>query len=950
MTKARDLANLISAGILADGAISVSEISDLTATASDLNNVAGINSSVQTQLDGKQAVVSGVSSTEIGYLDGVTSALQTQLNNISVTSGSLTKSFTSGETASITLGAAISPAPVVSATKEVAQVGIVSKGAWDVNATASNYGLHNTAYDTTLTTGATLTLGTGSFAATDVGKRIVGNGGDVVLTSTAGAYDTTGGSAFTDGSTIASGSWSMRGLKSAGASSGLTIESFLSTTYDVAGSSSTADASYVPSGPSGHKGFDWSTDGTKYFALGDNNVELYSFSVSTPFDISTSSTYTGVSTILGNYTNQPNGVLFNPNGTQFLIADNANNRVLVFNLSTAWDVTSIVAATTGASGGGYGTPTAMLLGDNGSTLWVHNEGNGIFYKHEFSTAYDFNTISYNSGVQVDTGQYGVNNVWGAAWNGDGTKVFMLDDSADRIWSWPLTTAYDLTSKTGNPTQEKQLAGLAWRSLRFSANGTKMHILRESGTTIEQYDVGSFTIPTAQYHIATTNSGGQISTAFWTDLNTMVADQAAGGGTVNYAVSTDNKTIWSVIKEGSGVRPIVRNNSGTWQYNNDSGTSAINANISSATYSNKSFNFSTQDNGLRSVFFKTDGTSMYSIGGSGNINQYTLSTAWDVSSASYANKNFSVSGFEGSPEGLYIKPDGTKAYYVGKQQDTVRRLSLSTAWDISTASYDGNGISVAGQENALTDIWFKPDGTRMYVIGTTNDTVYQYTLSTAWDETTASNTASFSVASQGGGPSGVTFNTAGTKLYVAGESSAGVSQYTLSTAWDVSTASYDSVLLDVSSTVGGVQGAVFGDNGSKIYVSGQSASTVYQYTNGTISYSTSTTWANSTTNDEFYALQQALSAQAFNRMDKTQLDAVTDPNHYTLANTLDLMIALYLPSSSTSSPTADGVSINYDAAALNQGAVLGTDYDYDFPNSTTVRVTSNAAQNLKVRVV
>ena len=54
MTKARYLANLIAAGNpLADGAISVSEISDLTATASDLNNVAGINTSVQTQLDSK---------------------------------------------------------------------------------------------------------------------------------------------------------------------------------------------------------------------------------------------------------------------------------------------------------------------------------------------------------------------------------------------------------------------------------------------------------------------------------------------------------------------------------------------------------------------------------------------------------------------------------------------------------------------------------------------------------------------------------------------------------------------------------------------------------------------------------------------------------------------------------------------------------------------------------
>jgi hypothetical protein len=66
--------------------------------------------------------------------------------------------------------------------------------------------------------------------------------------------------------------------------------------------------------------------------------------------------------------------------------------------------------------------------------------------------------------------------------------------------------------------------------------------------------------------------------------------------------------------------------------------------------------------------------------------------------------------------------------------------------------------------------------------------------------------------------------------------------------------------------------------------------------------------------------------------------------------LDLMIGLYLGSASSDVPSSDGVSINYDATTLNQGAVLGTDYDYDFPDSTTVRVTSNATQNLKVRVV
>lgn len=41
---------------------------------------------LQTALDGKQAIVSGVSDTEIGYLDGVTSAIQTQIDGKAATS------------------------------------------------------------------------------------------------------------------------------------------------------------------------------------------------------------------------------------------------------------------------------------------------------------------------------------------------------------------------------------------------------------------------------------------------------------------------------------------------------------------------------------------------------------------------------------------------------------------------------------------------------------------------------------------------------------------------------------------------------------------------------------------------------------------------------------------------------------------------------------------------
>lgn len=67
MTKARDLANASTA------------LSAVSAT--ELGYLDGVTSAVQTQIDGKQAANAAVSTTELGYLDGVTSAIQTQLNS-----------------------------------------------------------------------------------------------------------------------------------------------------------------------------------------------------------------------------------------------------------------------------------------------------------------------------------------------------------------------------------------------------------------------------------------------------------------------------------------------------------------------------------------------------------------------------------------------------------------------------------------------------------------------------------------------------------------------------------------------------------------------------------------------------------------------------------------------------------------------------------------------------
>lgn len=51
----------------------------------------------------------------------------------------------------------------------------------------------------------------------------------------------------------------------------------------------------------------------------------------------------------------------------------------------------------------------------------------------------------------------------------------------------------------------------------------------------------------------------------------------------------------------------------------------------------------------------------------------------------------------------------------------------TAWDVSTASYASKSFSVASQDDAPTAVAFNNDGTKMYICGATNDTIYQYSL-------------------------------------------------------------------------------------------------------------------------------------------------------------------------------------------------------------------------------
>jgi len=246
-------------------------------------------------------------------------------------------------------------------------------------------------------------------------------------------------------------------------------------------------------------------------------------------------------------------------------------------------------------------------------------------------------------------------------------------------------------------------------------------------------------------------------------------------------------------------------------------------VNSAVF-NQSLDTSSEEDVPTGLEFNDDGTKMYVIGNSNAIYSYNLSTAFDISTASF-NQSFDVSNEESIPWSLAFNNDGTKMYIVGTSTTDVHSYTLSTAYDIGTASFNQQ-YNITKDAGPL-GITFNNDGTKMFIAGDQFDSIYSYNLSTAFDIGTASFNQSFDVSGQVSNTTSVIFNDDGTKMVVLDDISDTAYNYDLSTGFDVSTA-VPNQSKDLASEDDTVNSISFGEDGSKLFVLGNQNDNVYSY--------------------------------------------------------------------------------------------------------------------------
>jgi len=562
-----------------------------------------------------------------------------------------------------------------------------------------------------------------------------------------------------------------------------------------------------------------SPDGTKIYAVKtQGNYSFYSstwgiwqWSLSTAGDAASKGTGTNtISSFSQHSSGEPLDIYFSDNGTTVIVL-RAGNNIAQYTLSTAYDLTSTVTYTNKS----LNIPTSVAT--NGAVEHVNysNSGNILIvtdnqnlYTYDLSTAYDISTASYNS-AKSKTGNFFAFRPLAFEFNANGTTLYVNQYAfSPRVYIYSLSTAYDV-STVGSPTT---VAGSPYsmRS-RFSTNGDYFTWYSTSDQIYLENLSSSFTNPTWEYQYGLSPTG----TGSILDLR--------------------------VVNTGSANKLYVSRTDGyIYQYTASSSNFA-----NGSTYDNKSLNAgSYMYLGGPTNSYEMDPGGRFSVSGNGTklitlknntVNQWALSTAYDISTASLEG-SYSLPSLPTIPQNQYQRgilmysPDGSKLHVLFAPYAYATSMyiyNLSTNWDVSTASFSSSTNPPAGLKIASTRI-YDLDTTRGVLFGIGDNTFTSISFVIPQKNNMASSgwygkVHNFPTQSISGG-SGSTLNPNNDqdKMYYL-QHGGTYRSISLSTPGDLATASLDSTQIAANSSIRGEQINCYDDvnfftayNNSKCY--------------------------------------------------------------------------------------------------------------------------------------
>ena len=237
-------------------------------------------------------------------------------------------------------------------------------------------------------------------------------------------------------------------------------------------------------------GITFKPDGTKMYITGIGADKILQYNLTTAFDITSAALEKSV--LIRTVEGAPEDVKFNSDGTVIFILGTGGNGIDRWSLSTPYDIGSITAADTTFTSIG-GDPRGLAFNNNGTKMFVLNQTNTRVEEYNLSTPYNPDTKTLTNTLTNATSS---NFHQGLGFNADGSKMFVVksrggSNTDNKIDEYALSTAFDISSSsatltgTFSPTHssDEYLSGMA-----FNGSGTKMYHINWRDDEVREYSL------------------------------------------------------------------------------------------------------------------------------------------------------------------------------------------------------------------------------------------------------------------------------------------------------------------------------------------------------------------------------------------------------------------------------------------------------------------------------
>ena len=186
------------------------------------------------------------------------------------------------------------------------------------------------------------------------------------------------------------------------------------------------------------------------------------------------------------------GITFKPDGTKMYITGIGADKILQYNLTTAFDITSAALEKSVLIRTVEGAPEDVKFNSDGTVIFLLGKSGAGIDRWSLSTPYDIGSITAADTTFTSIG----GDPRGLAFNNDGTKMFVLNQTNTRVEEYNLSTPYNPDTKTLTNTLTNATSSNFHQGLGFNADGSKMFVVKSRGGSNTDNKIDEYALSTA----------------------------------------------------------------------------------------------------------------------------------------------------------------------------------------------------------------------------------------------------------------------------------------------------------------------------------------------------------------------------------------------------------------------------------------------------------------------